>query len=251
MRLNYLKYVVITLILFALASCSKKSEVNDDTDIIGKGNAILKVNLLGVLDEEKVNIASVKKEKLNMLALNGKKTIKSGGVEGLIIHTVTPNNSNSSSLDALVSFEQNRVGGSETIHNMVDNFHGNVKEGELSLGISSKEIKDKLQAASTPLGSGKRFRLLIYDGTTLVNATDATNNFAVGGTISIAVDAGKSYTWYAISTDETSVPAINAQGVVAASDILNKNFMYANGTLNNIPDGDNNLSIILKHKMVN
>ncbi|WP_407490165.1 hypothetical protein [Elizabethkingia anophelis] len=97
----------------------------------------------------------------------------------------------------------------------------------------------------SPVVNGIKYRILIYDASnnTLVANVDA----AAGIAPNITVDAAKSYNWYAISTNDTNTPTVNTtNGVIAASVLSNKDFLFAQGNITTV-EGQNNMNIVFKH----
>ncbi|WP_407478167.1 fibrobacter succinogenes major paralogous domain-containing protein [Elizabethkingia anophelis] len=109
---------------------------------------------------------------------------------------------------------------------------------------SINQAKPALTAATAPLGLLIQYRILIYDAASnqLISNTLATS----GTNPNIKVDAGRAYKWYAFSTNETSVPDVNAQGIVPGNLLVNKDVLYAQGIIN--PQyGQNYLNLTFKH----
>ncbi|MCT4152793.1 hypothetical protein HZP59_16300 [Elizabethkingia anophelis] len=104
--------------------------------------------------------------------------------------------------------------------------------------------KESVALGSTPLEYGVNYRLLIY------NASDNTLYKDVVGfgqiDPKITVEAGKQYKWYAISTNDLSIPTVDGNGYVAGSEISNKDILYASGTISTVY-GENYLDIVFKH----
>lgn len=115
--------------------------------------------------------------------------------------------------------------------------------------LINKTNSHKRETSLQPINPGVKFRFLIY------NASDNTlvkDLIAISGTSSqIEVDAGKTYKWYAISSnDTTAVPSVTG-GIVNGSDIANKDILYASSNGPITPEyGNNNLNIVFKHNTV-
>ncbi|MDV4042185.1 hypothetical protein CMT37_05005 [Elizabethkingia anophelis] len=97
----------------------------------------------------------------------------------------------------------------------------------------------------SPIPAGIKYKILIYDAQN--NALVTTRDATAGTSPNIVVDAGKSYKWYAISTNDTSTPAVDTtSGVIASNVLANKDFLFAEGNITAI-QGQNSMNIIFKH----
>lgn len=105
----------------------------------------------------------------------------------------------------------------------------------------------KLRAADVPLGGNKKFRLIfMQDG----NSTPVYNELlSAGEDPQLKVAANKKYFWYAISiNDPNTAPNIDGSGNIAASELTNKDFMFASGEITTKEDA-NYLDIIFLRQM--
>ncbi|MDX8569368.1 hypothetical protein OZ668_15310 [Elizabethkingia sp. HX XZB] len=112
---------------------------------------------------------------------------------------------------------------------------------------ATKILKQKISVQ--PVSPGVKFRFLIYNASDNILVRDLV---VISGTSpQIEVDAGKTYKWYAISSnDTTAVPSVT-EGIVNSSDIANKDILYASSNGVITPEyGNNNLNIIFKHNTV-
>ena len=118
------------------------------------------------------------------------------------------------------------------------------KVGESGLKASSRNLR----AATAPLANGIKYRIIIYDETktTLMKNVEAVP----GSDPMLAVDAGKKYFWYAVSTNEATVPAMNeTTGVIDRAGLTNKDILYASGEITPVK-GENYLDILFKHHTI-
>ena len=150
-------------------------------------------------------------------------------------------------LDAFTTFDV-----IEQVHSSEASLKDKIKNNVAKLNDSDISVnKEDFQAATVPLGSNKKYRLLVYDATnTLVNPTN--NVFTAGSLATLKVDAGKQYTWIAYSLDETTDPPFNPTTLqLTASELGNKNILYARSSAAVTANyGENLLNIILKHQRV-
>ncbi|UIR55976.1 hypothetical protein LZQ00_17145 [Sphingobacterium sp. SRCM116780] len=101
-----------------------------------------------------------------------------------------------------------------------------------------------LRAANVLMGTGVQYRLLIYNSSNVL----IVNKLAISGTNPlIKIDAGKNYTWYAVSINESTgtMPDINSSGIIAKSSLTNKDVLYASGSISTVY-GENYLNIIFR-----
>lgn len=83
--------------------------------------------------------------------------------------------------------------------------------------------------SSQPMSAGTRFRLVIMKGNLIV----LNEVYSVGQRIDVALDGQQTYTWFALSFENTStnIPMPNSAGVIARTALENQNFLFAKGTL--------------------
>ena len=111
--------------------------------------------------------------------------------------------------------------------------------------VAKGNIAAVAAVAQSPVVAGIKYRILIYDASN--NALVANIDATAGTNPTIVVDAGKSYNWYAISTNDTNTPIVNTtSGLVANNIVANKDFLYAGGNITTI-QGQNNMNITFRH----
>ncbi len=93
---------------------------------------------------------------------------------------------------------------------------------------TSKAVKESSKAV-TRMAAQTRYRIIFYEqGSTAV----ASNNEAIAGTaMEASLDVGKTYNWYAVSINATTVPNINGSGLIASSSLANRDVLYASGVI--------------------
>ena len=212
-ELKAVKYLLITFFI-GITSCSSRDgdEVSDDQTNV----AVLTVRVNGVNDEDITSLAATAKNNLSG-------NVNSGSMPEATETMVSGNN-----FDALMSFR--------SLPN---------KSGVLSMA-SSSQLSEKItnpKAATNPLPANIQYRILIYDstGNTLLNNVTAIT----GANLNIQVDGLTRYKWVAFSVNGTSVPNVS-NGKVLASDLTNKDVLYANGVIDT-QTGQNYLNIIFRH----
>ncbi|WP_076752630.1 hypothetical protein [Elizabethkingia anophelis] len=207
---------VLCSVLVGINSCSsRENDVPSKEEING---TVLRVNIAGIADNVEVNTSPIA-SKNNMIS-----NVSSGTS---IIATEKMLNLNG--FDALVSTEKVNYSNS---------------------GLANTAVASSSKLGTTALGLmdiGTKYRLMIYNAADTNHTTPVVNIEATSGTDPvIKIDAGKSYTWYAFSLNETgAVPSVS-NGIVAKAGLKNKNIFYANGTLN-AQYGENYLNIIFNH----
>nr|WP_199162710.1 hypothetical protein [Elizabethkingia sp. ASV34] len=202
---------VLCLGLISVNSCSSRENDTPKEDING---TVLNVNIAGITDNTAVQASAVASNK-----------IVSGSSEGQFIAENRILNLNG--FDAQVSFE---------------------KSGPNGLNNSAVASSAKIMgmATASPMTSGIKYRLMIYNSADINHTSPVANVDATSGTDpAIKIDAGKTYNWYAFSTNETTLPA-TTNGVVAKSDLKNKDVLIANGSLS-AQYGNNYLNIVFNH----
>ncbi|MEL5902967.1 hypothetical protein AAEZ35_10965 [Elizabethkingia anophelis subsp. anophelis] len=217
---NSIKYFtllgVLCSVLVGINSCSsRENDVPSKEEING---TVLRVNIAGIAENIEVD-ASPMASKSNTIA----------GVSSESSMTITEKMLNLNGFDALVSTEKVNYSNS---------------------GLANTAVASSSKLGTTALGLmdiGTKYRLMIYNAADTNHTTPVVNIEATSGTDPvIKIDAGKSYTWYAFSLNETgAVPSVS-NGIVAKAGLKNKNIFYANGTLN-AQYGENYLNIIFNH----
>jgi len=216
---NSIKYTVLLgALCSALAginSCSSRESDSPSKEEIN--GTVLRVNVAGIADNIEVEGSPIASK-------NSMAGISSGG------SVIAPEKMlNLNGFDALVSVEKSNP---------------NNKPDNAAIASSSKI---NATAATSLMGVGVRYRLMIYDAADVNHTTPVTNQVCISGTDPlIKIDAGKAYTWYAFSLNEnTTVPVVN-NGIVAKTGLKNKDILLANGILNT-QYGENYLNIIFNH----
>ncbi|MDR2229015.1 MAG: hypothetical protein LBE39_06050 [Flavobacteriaceae bacterium] len=216
---NSIKYTVLLgALCSALAginSCSSRESDSPSKEEIN--GTVLRVNVAGIADNIEVEASPIASK-------NSMAGISSGG------SVIAPEKMlNLNGFDALVSVEKSNP---------------NNKPDNAAIASSSKI---NATAATSLMGVGVRYRLMIYDAADVNHTTPVINQVCISGTDPlIKIDAGKAYTWYALSLNEnTTVPVVN-NGIVAKTGLKNKDILLANGILNT-QYGENYLNIIFNH----
>ncbi|MDF2477443.1 MAG: hypothetical protein K0S24_2926 [Sphingobacterium sp.] len=122
-----------------------------------------------------------------------------------------------------------------------------VKKG---LVASSSTTATTPQVTEKPLDAGVKYKVVVYDeqGNYVTEKTYSYGGEAVAE--GIVLDAGKTYTFIAYSTNSTStVPSINSQGTLTTASLNNisGDLMYFASKLK-LNSGVNNLNVVLKHR---
>lgn len=202
---------VLCLGLISINSCSSRENDTPKEDING---TVLNVKITGITDNIAVQASAVASNK-----------IVNGSSEGQFIAENRILNLNG--FDAQVNVE---------------------KSGPNGLNNSAVASSAKItgMATASPMTSGIKYRLMIYNSADINHTSPVANVDATSGTDpAIKIDAGKTYNWYAFSTNETTLPA-TTNGVVAKSDLKNKDVLIANGSLS-AQYGNNYLNIVFNH----
>ncbi|OPC66438.1 hypothetical protein BAY13_17020 [Elizabethkingia bruuniana] len=114
----------------------------------------------------------------------------------------------------------------------IQSYMGSLFAQRINNKVSTHNNPDiNLQANTTPLETGIVYHIEIYDETD----TNHTNALArldakVGEPLTIQLDAGKKYNWYAYSTNETTIASVS-EGVVSKENLKNKDLLWANGNM--------------------
>lgn len=210
-----IKLLFLTSFFFLTTSCDKSKQ---DGDAPQDGTK-LKVNVSGIEDEIKfTEMSSSSKPQLSAKAsLSSREVMSTSGA-----------------VDALVSLEEHA-----SVRNLED----------IRLTSSStSSISQGVKATNSPMASTVKYRILIYDQ----NNNLVHNKVGTTGTDPVIdVYKGWTYKWYAFSINETGgVPDIDAYGKVAKSSLINKDVLYASGTITTVA-GSNFLGIVFKRKTAN
>lgn len=100
--------------------------------------------------------------------------------------------------------------------------------------------------ATVSMENNIKYRLLLFRDRDKKLVSNSVITAGQPLTDTIRVDAGEKYQWYTISANDSQIPPdINDQGIV--SGVINKDFLYAAGTLN-AASGQNDLSIIFTRR---
>lgn len=122
----------------------------------------------------------------------------------------------------------------------------NSMSNKLALASSSKMAAT---TSSSPLAAGVKYAVLVYDeaGSFVMEKTLAQGD--AGDALNLVLDAGKTYTFIAISTDSNiDVPAVSNKALLATASLnqISADLMYFKTTMT-LTHGLNNLNVILKH----
>ncbi|MDV4043711.1 hypothetical protein CMT37_12890 [Elizabethkingia anophelis] len=123
------------------------------------------------------------------------------------------------------------------------------KKDSSSGTIASTSKKMNVAASSSPMSPLVKYRIVIcYAGTNTVVA-NAVGTPGVDPVIT--VPSGQAYDWYAYSINESTVPAIDINGNIPRSNLINKDLLYTKSTNPIIPQvGQNELNIVFNRKTV-
>lgn len=113
---------------------------------------------------------------------------------------------------------------------------------------TDKVAKADALAASSPLTSGVKYRVLVYDEDgNYVGAVDGTAGSPAGG---VGVETGKKYHWYAYSYDETTdLPAIANTSDPVIDVGASQELLYAHGTVDLTVLGNNPVPVIFERRL--
>ncbi len=203
----------IILMIIALQSCTKEaSEVSGTT-----GGANIQISINGVEDEPTfvINESEVEDKIARASITRGKIYTEDKEQEPYDITTLPE-------FDVLSDIQSSLPSSSSAV-NIIDS---NVVNKATML--ESKAIKGSSKAV-TRMAAQTRYRIIFYQqGSTVV----ASNNEAIAGTaMEASLDVGKTYNWYAVSINATTVPNINGSGVIARSSLINRDVLYASGVI--------------------
>lgn len=216
---NSIKYFtllgVLCSVLVGINSCSSRE--NDSPSKEEINGTVLHVKIAGIADNIEVEASP-------MASKNNNITGASSGASMIAAEKIQSMNG----FDALVSAEKVNS----------------------NSGLAGTAVASSSKVGTAALGLmdiGTKYRLMIYDVADTNHTSPVVNIEATSGTDPvIKIDAGKNYTWYAFSLNETgAVPAVS-NGIVAKAGLKNKNIFYASGTLN-AQYGENYLNIIFNH----
>ncbi|TDS08931.1 hypothetical protein [Sphingobacterium paludis] len=132
------------------------------------------------------------------------------------------------------------------IRDMPSGVHGG---GALRKEVAMSSPQKTLQSASSsPLPSGVKYRLQIYNTADKSRSTPVVDIVAsVGSATQINIDAGKSYDWFAFSINDANVVPQIVRGVVSGNDTKAKDVLLGSGTINTV-FGENLLNITFQRK---
>lgn len=201
---------LFALVIFTLSAC--KNEESSQPTI---GGASVKVNLVVAESESDILRASNKTDNISL----------KGSVTQTMSQPLGEGNSVDISLASVSSLGKTA-----------------------STNIASTTKKAAL--VQQPLASGTKYQLLIYNnlGNFVMKQTYTYGQEA--NAPAVKLDAGKSYTFVAVSTNSTSTtPAITDESKLSTAVVANisTELMYFKSTINLI-DGNNDLSVILRHQ---
>ncbi|WP_260394204.1 fimbrillin family protein [Elizabethkingia anophelis] len=209
--------IILYAIVAVFISCSSRDDNPSNTVPPQAGTTILTFNIAGIVEEN--SITSIAKASVN----NG-----------------SGNNS------SMLSIAKNEIVSAGNFDVLTGAEGQRVTRNSDAVAATSSYYSGKINpVASTPMQTGVKYRLLVYDAVNnmLVKDVDGT----VGTLPSIQVDAGRQYKWYAISTNSAITPTVNTTtGIVSGSLLANKDVLYNAGVVD-AEYGQNNLNIIFKH----
>ncbi|TDS08901.1 hypothetical protein [Sphingobacterium paludis] len=132
------------------------------------------------------------------------------------------------------------------IRDMPSGVHGG---GALRKEVAMSSPQKTLQSASSsPLPSGVKYRLQIYNTADKSRSTPVVDIVAsVGSATQINIDAGKSYDWFAFSVNDANVVPQIVRGVVSGNDTKARDVLLSSGTINTV-FGENLLNITFQRK---
>lgn len=221
-RYRNLKNVImlgcIMLVASSIYSCKKSGE---NTSLAGE--TMVKINLQGVAayGEDEIGAVGQKQGSTKVNAVSNAADVQEMSIpfgNGTSIDVVVTNNSTAA-----------------------------VKKGLVASSGAKAAIP---QVTEKPLDNGVKYKVVVYDdqGNYVTEKT-----YSYGGEAAaegIVLDAGKTYTFIAYSTNSTStVPAINSQGTLSSASLNNisGDLMYFTSKLK-LNSGVNNLNVVLKHR---
>lgn len=228
-------FLVLCALITGMASCNSKEE--GPAPVSG---TTLKVHVTGIEEMAKAVGTASATAKL-MAAPKGTGAAQAPKSPGKIISL--------GDVDAIVDFESN-VRPSKTVSLAANTPSGAAEAATDSAALpktmsSNGPSTNGLVAAASPVTTGVKFRLLMYDAAGVLKV----NQVITSGTDPLlAVDGGVTYSWYTVSVnDADEVPDINGAGVIPSSALANKDVLYASGEITTV-DGANNLDVLFKRK---
>lgn len=195
-----------------------------------------------------------KEEKLNNSETNSKIKINSLVIQEFVEHIDLNNSTVNKAVNGYSSKNKFNPNKSDSI-NLKDNYteqkmiHTPELDALVETQIPTIAFKNKLNkvAIDVPISNEIKFRLIIYNQNNL-NTPLYNKSLSLDEDPMIDLVSGITYRWYAFSTNESTVPDIDATGVINSSQLTNKDFMFATNTIN--PNrGDNYLNITFKRQM--
>ncbi|MFD2599084.1 hypothetical protein ACFSQ3_08970 [Sphingobacterium corticis] len=199
--------------LIALQSCSKSnvSESNGDSNI--------NISLINIEDEAsfEVNPSNVE-DQISRSSSNRSRSA-----------TSQMSHSNQFKIVELPEFD------------MIDDIQFPVSVDSTNSANSTKART--VNRASTPMSNGIQYRILMYETPTGILV--ANRVATAGSALNFQVNAGRTYNWYAVSINETTVPDINSSGIIPSSLLGNKDILYSSGQIT--PNfGNNTLTVAFR-----
>jgi len=211
----------LTVLCIVFGSCSDKNE-----PIVGDGNLIVRIK--AIEDHQLINAAST----------SGKKKASINTVEKSKIFT--GNLINLGDADAIVDFGSDLPNQASVV---AETQHGD-RPSSRSANIGADAKLNKV-ANLANMNRGVKYRLLIYDKSSNLILNQVLTS---GASSDIKIDGGLDLTWYAVSLNESAdVPNINSSGVISKSSLINKDLLYASGTLGT-KNGINYLDITFRRQ---
>ncbi|MCT4206134.1 hypothetical protein HZP44_14905 [Elizabethkingia anophelis] len=207
--------LLIGAVTLGITSCSSREEKGED---FKNADTILKFSIVGI--EE------------------------TGNITPPIANAITNTQGNSyfSSITPLAEEKIANLGNFDMLTSV------DVKGSKSKAAASLTDNKTSI-AATSPMSTTVKYRIIIYKAGTNTIVADVVGT--PGTDPSIAVSSGQAYDWYAYSTNETTVPAMDSNGNILKGGLTNKDLLYARSLTPITPNiGQNNLNIVFQHKTV-
>lgn len=119
----------------------------------------------------------------------------------------------------------------------------NISRANLQQGAAKLLAATADDVATQRLALDVTFRFIMLSGDLIIS----NSVYKVGEEINIELDGQATYRWFALSfeNNDSALPMPNLAGTLARSELANKNFLFASGTLDAV-SGENHLEIIFK-----
>lgn len=217
--------IALLYTLFFFIGCGSELEEVVPTE----DGAVLNITITGIDEIIATNTAAIKRSQLINNLTSQPTTDESTDVKIVsLAHT-----------DIFTSAKEISQNNTVALNNTVDSNYTGYSEDINSLSSSVATPR----AATAPMTTGATYRLVIFNQDNVM----VVNQVATAGTNpQIRVDGHRDYTWYALSTNESSqTPNINSSGIISKANLINKDVLYASGSISTV-DGNNYLDIIFR-----